>query len=74
MPVNTFECLLSIKKSSFRYILEHNLIEGVYVGSEHMTFKEWIIQECFGICFSEFEEQTMVEVLRDEFEDFIREN
>lgn len=72
MEVSTFEKYLKMFRESFRYILENNLAE-VYFGGEKINFKTWIIEECFGICTSEFEEQSMMENLKEEFEKFIKE-
>lgn len=72
MSIFTFESLVSMNRNAFRNILVNNLKEVCYEG-EIIDFKEWIIRECFGACGSEFEEQTMAENLKEEFELFLKE-
>lgn len=76
MELKKFESIVNDNRKAFRYILENNLKEVYFretdeADIEKISFKEWIIRECFGNCTSEFEEQTMMENLKEEFESFI---
>lgn len=66
MEVKTFASLIVVWRNAFRHILENGLKE-VYFEDERISFKEWIVKECFGHCCSAFEEQTVVENLKEEF-------
>lgn len=72
MSVRDFDCFVQSNRSFFRALLENNLIWITNKDVEE-NFKDWIIQECFGRCYSEFEEQTMMENLKEEFELFMKE-
>ena len=76
MEVMAFESALKFDRCAFRHILEYGLNEIYFRNSngeiEILNFKEWIIRECFGKCTSEFEEQTVMEILKEEFEDFLK--
>lgn len=73
MSVTAFEQILKMNRSTFRFILDNNL-QKVYYDDELIDFKDWIIRECFRCCTNEFEEKVVVENLKEEFEDVIKEN
>ena len=65
MEVKTFASLIRMWRYAFRRILENDL--KVYFEDERVSIEEWIVKECFGHCCSAFEEQTVVENLKEEF-------
>lgn len=72
MEIGSFDKFITMNRGSFRFILDKNLDKVYNEDGELIDFKDWIINVCFDGCSSEFEEQTMAENLREEFEDFIK--
>lgn len=70
MPIKEYEAFVDAKRDEFLKILRsnHKFIE--YDG-DVISFKDWIIKECFGPCCSAFEEQIMAENLAEVFRDFM---
>lgn len=75
MGIKLFESLVRMNRESFRFILENGLKEVCDKNEngeiEFISFEEWIIKRCLNDCESEFEEQTMVENLAEEFQDYL---
>ena len=73
MDIRLFGACVTVNRKAFRFILDKNLDRVYDEDDETISFREWIVKNCLNICCSQFEEQTMIENLREEFEDFIRE-
>ncbi len=74
MDVKTFENMLIFWRHTFRFILNSDsklIYYGYGTDHEKISLKEWIVKECFGKCTSSFEEETVAEVLHEEFMDYL---
>lgn len=75
MEIGTFDAFVTMCRNSFRHILNNNLTMVYYEEdgeNKVINFKDWILKVCLNDCRSEFEKQTMVENLKEEFEDFVK--